>query len=218
MLECVQDFSQKIGGPNKTVEIDDSKFRRLKYNRGHAVKGQWVFGGVERESGRTFLVPVPYRTADTLMAVICNWMEPGTTVISGCWAAYRDIAAHGYTHFIVDHSISFVDEHTVAHTNTTESTWRHVKACLNPYNRTGDYIYHLAHYMFAARCRYENMDHFTKFIDLVANKDWSVSPPLHPDPTATPLPTAPHQHHSHRPPQVDLCGLLYAATVKSQQQ
>ena len=32
-----------------------------------------MFGGVERESGKTFLVPVPDRTADTLMAVIDAW-------------------------------------------------------------------------------------------------------------------------------------------------
>jgi hypothetical protein len=54
-----------------------------------------------------------------------------------------------------------------------------VKAFLNPYNRVGDYIYHLAHYMLAARCRHENEDDFTKFIDLVASTDWSASPPPH---------------------------------------
>jgi hypothetical protein len=69
MLENVQGCSQKIGCPNKTVDIDDSKFGRRKYTRGHAVKVQWVFGGVERESGRTFLLPVPDRKADTLIAV-----------------------------------------------------------------------------------------------------------------------------------------------------
>ena len=46
---------------------DESKFGRRKYHRGHPVKGQWVFGGVERESGKTFLVPVQDRTADTLL-------------------------------------------------------------------------------------------------------------------------------------------------------
>ena len=62
--------SEKIGGPNKTVEIDGNKFGRRKYHRGHPVKGQWVFGGVVSESGKTFLVPVPDRIADTLKTVI----------------------------------------------------------------------------------------------------------------------------------------------------
>jgi transposase-like protein len=73
------------------------------------VKGQWVFGGVERESGKTFLVHVPDRTADTLMAVINDWIEPGTAVVSDCWSAYRDIQTHGYIHQTVNHTIGFVD-------------------------------------------------------------------------------------------------------------
>ena len=54
MLEYVLGCSEKTGGPNKTVEIDESKCGRRKYNKGHAVKEKWVFGGVERESGKTF--------------------------------------------------------------------------------------------------------------------------------------------------------------------
>ena len=73
----------KIGGPNKTVQIDESKFGRRKYHRGHPVKEQCVFGGVERESGKTFLVP--NRTADTFMAVIDAWINPAlrSSVIAG---------------------------------------------------------------------------------------------------------------------------------------
>jgi len=56
-------MSQKIVGPNKTVEINDSKLGWRKYNRGHKVKGQWVFDGDERES-------VSGQTADTLMALL----------------------------------------------------------------------------------------------------------------------------------------------------
>jgi transposase-like protein len=82
MLVFLEGSSVNIGGPNTTVEIDESKFSRRKYHRGHPVKGQWVFRGVERESGETFLVPVPDRTADTLMTIIHDWIEPSTTVIS----------------------------------------------------------------------------------------------------------------------------------------
>jgi len=57
-LEYVLGCPQKIVGPEKTVEIDETKLCRRKYNRSHPVKGQWVFGGVERVFGETFLVPV----------------------------------------------------------------------------------------------------------------------------------------------------------------
>jgi len=93
MLVFLEGCSVKIGCPNKTVEIDESKFGRRKYQRGHSVKGQWVFGGVERQSGEKFLIPVPARTSDTLMAIIRDWIEPGTTVISDSWAAYRNLGA-----------------------------------------------------------------------------------------------------------------------------
>ena len=114
------------------------------------------------------------------MTVINDWIEPGTTVVSDCWSAYRDVETHGHIHQTVNHTIGFVDQRTGAHTNTIESTWRRVKAILNFYNRVDDYIYHLAHYMFAAECRSENVDQFTKFIEIVASMDWST--PVSPDP------------------------------------
>jgi predicted nucleotide-binding protein (sugar kinase/HSP70/actin superfamily) len=35
-----------------------------------------------------------------------------------------------------------------------------------------------AQYMFAAQCRSENVDQVTKFLHIVPNTDWNVSPPL----------------------------------------
>jgi hypothetical protein len=63
----------------------------------------------------------------------------------------------------VNCGIGFVDQHSGTHTNTIKSMWRHVKAFLSLYNKKGHYIYHLAHYMFAVRCRAEKVDQFTKF-------------------------------------------------------
>ena len=34
--------SCKLGGPGKTVQIDESKIGKRKYHRGHHVEGQWV--------------------------------------------------------------------------------------------------------------------------------------------------------------------------------
>jgi hypothetical protein len=54
-----------------------------------------------------------------------------------------------------------------------------VKAFPNPYNRMGNYTHHIAHYTFAAGCRTDNVDQFTKFIGIVATTDCIATPPLH---------------------------------------
>lgn len=64
-----------LGGLNddftsKVVEIDESKFFHRKYHRGQWRQGHWVFGGVERESGRCFMEVVLNMTADTLTPLI----------------------------------------------------------------------------------------------------------------------------------------------------
>jgi hypothetical protein len=77
----------------------------------------------------------------------------------------------------VNRTISFVDVLTGAHTNTIENSWRHVKAFHNSYKRMGD-IYHLAHYLFAAGCRSEKVNQFTKFIGIAESMDSSVTSTL----------------------------------------
>jgi hypothetical protein len=69
-----------------------------------------------------------------------------------------------------------VDETTGAHTNTIDSTWKHIKASLSPYNRKADYVYPLAEYMFRQKCKAEDINPFCKFIEIVAAIDWSTEP------------------------------------------
>ena len=36
------EWDEKIGGEGKRVQIDESKFGKRKYHKGHRVEGQWV--------------------------------------------------------------------------------------------------------------------------------------------------------------------------------
>lgn len=45
LLNAVFQPKTKLGGPGIEVQIDESKFGRRKYYRGHRVEGVWVFGG-----------------------------------------------------------------------------------------------------------------------------------------------------------------------------
>lgn len=82
----------------------------------------------------TFLVPIPDRTADTLMAVISEWIEPGSRVtvalgrLTGTWTR-RDTRTKQWTIRLV--ALTCVLRHI-----QTRSTARGV--FLNPYNRMGD--------------------------------------------------------------------------------
>ena len=59
MLLFMESYFVKIGGPNKTVEIDESKFGWRMYCTGHPVQGQWVYGAVESPAGH---ISFPYGT------------------------------------------------------------------------------------------------------------------------------------------------------------
>jgi hypothetical protein len=60
MLVYMEGCSEKIGGPNKTVEIDESNFGRRKYHRGHPGKGQWVLAVLSASHVKRF--SFPFRT------------------------------------------------------------------------------------------------------------------------------------------------------------
>lgn len=49
----LMDSKDKLGGVGKTVQIDESKFGKRKYHSRHRVEGQWVFGGIEDDTGET---------------------------------------------------------------------------------------------------------------------------------------------------------------------
>lgn len=145
-----KDGNTVVGGPGCIVEIDEAKFGKRKYNRGRVVEGQWVFGGICRETKDCFFVAVQDRTAETLLALIKQHIRPGSIIHSDCFASYNNIEAElGHQHYTVNHSENFVDPTTGCHTNTIESTWWSVKRSLrSSHTRQQNFGDHLAEYMY----------------------------------------------------------------------
>ena len=62
---------EMIGSPGIVVEIDESKFSKLKHQRGKCCgDGSWIFGGIERtDEKRFFAVPAMKRDTETLLLI-----------------------------------------------------------------------------------------------------------------------------------------------------
>lgn len=164
--ELVYLSNLRIGGPGVIVEMDESKFGKRKYNRGHRVEGNWVWGCVERivdsitgkcSAGRCVMVVVERRDIETLKPLILRFITPGSYIISDMYASYIGISDyestspvmsdneyrsyfgylnderpnpfnnHLYKHDMVNHSQTYKDPITGAHTNTIEGHWRCAK-------------------------------------------------------------------------------------------
>ena len=157
-----------IGGPGKTVEIDESKFGKRKYHKGRKVDGVWVFGGIERDSKKCFFTCVADRTANTLVFIIKDHIKPGTTIISDCWKAYSPLDKEGFSHLTVNHSVNFVDPDSGAHTNTIESTWRALKKSLPTYGTQKPlYDSYFSQYCIRKLYLIDSPDPFLTFLELV---------------------------------------------------
>ena len=143
LTSCLsENVSQKIGGPGIVVEIDESKFGKRKYNRGHRVEGVWVVGGVElTPERRVFLLPVEDRSRETLHSIIEEYVEPGSVIHTDLWRGYQGInETIEVEHRTVNHSEHFKDPESGVHTNTIEGTWNGIKHNIKPRNRNAEQI------------------------------------------------------------------------------
>jgi hypothetical protein len=137
------------------VEVDESKFGKVKYGHGHRVEGVWVVGGVARTPGReVFAVSVTDRSADTLKAVLQMYIRPGTHIMTDLWKGYRDedLKYLGFTHSTVNHSKQYMNPVDGTHTNTVEGTWNGIKQQIPIRNRTSTFVDdHLLYFIWRRR-------------------------------------------------------------------
>ncbi|GFW13383.1 DDE_Tnp_IS1595 domain-containing protein [Trichonephila clavipes] len=124
----------------KIVEIDESLFGKMKYGKGKRVK------------------------------VIREWILPGTTIISDCWRAYECLSDEGYRHLAVNHSLTFKDPETGAHTNAIEGTWSAIKRNLKGHTAhvEGQFDSYLAEYMWRRSNEHKMIANFKDYLKAIA--------------------------------------------------
>ena len=163
----VMESSEQIGGNGVEVEIDESKFGKRKYYRGHRVEGQWVFGGREKyDKSKVFMIPVENRKQTTLLPIIKKWIKAGSIIHSDCWKAYNCLERNGYTHVTVNHSKEFLNKENYACTNGIESDWRHAKVSIPRYGvKQGLHSFYLGEFMW--RRKMQDKDKFLQLINIL---------------------------------------------------
>lgn len=137
----------KIGGPDKIVESDESFFVKRKNNAGRVLPQQRILGGICRDDNEFFLVQVPNRNAKTLMEKIRDHVSEGSVIYTDCWNDYKteklDEAA--FHHFRVNHKYNFVDPTSGSHTQKIKRLWGSAK--WRNKKRRGTALHHLESYL-----------------------------------------------------------------------
>ncbi|XP_064095722.1 uncharacterized protein LOC135207801 isoform X2 [Macrobrachium nipponense] len=122
--------NNKIGGANQTVELNQAEFGRKKCSVRHIVEGQWAFGGICRDTRQFFMIPVDACNRDTLLHIIKEKIEPGSTVISDCWQEYNCVLSEDYEELKVSQSLNFKNPVNGALTNATRRKWLGTRSLL----------------------------------------------------------------------------------------
>lgn len=123
------DGDYPVGGPGKTVEVDET-FVGGKDLNGKPDDKSVVFGILER-GGDVVTRHVIDRTAKTIVPHVVSFVKKGSRVHTDEFSSYRSLTErHGYDHETVDHSAKEYVRGDI-HTNGIESFWSSVKRGIN---------------------------------------------------------------------------------------
>lgn len=79
--------------------------------------------------------------------------------------SYDKLADESYTHFRVNHLVSFKDAESGQHTNSIEGLWRHLKESLPAFNRRKVFFNgYIQKFIFLRWCKERNKTPFVEFV------------------------------------------------------
>jgi transposase len=119
------DGDYPMGGPGKTIEMDETFIGGTSHDRGRNDKAT-VLGIVER-GGDVLTRHIDKRTQKDAFSVIKEFVKDGSKIYTDDWTGYRRLTERlGFEHEQVNHSANEYVRGDV-HTNSIESFWAAVK-------------------------------------------------------------------------------------------
>lgn len=120
----------RIGGINEIVQIDETDIAR-KSRDGGLVPTKWLFGGVDVETKKCFLIRISDRSRKKLMNLIETFVEAGSRIRSFEDTDYSDVASlsvkPAYTYETMSHRANFVDPTHGVRPRNIENLWTRLK-------------------------------------------------------------------------------------------
>ena len=124
------DGDKAVGGPFKTVEVDETFVGGYRRN-GMGGKGKTVVFGMLEKGGDVVTEVVSNRKSGTLLPHIVKNVRPYSQVHTDTHVAYGGLATlNGYWHKQVNHSIEEYVSADGATVNGIENFWRHLKCSI----------------------------------------------------------------------------------------
>ncbi|XP_045112256.1 uncharacterized protein LOC123505164 [Portunus trituberculatus] len=89
---------EAIGGHGVVVEIDRKLVWKRRPKEGKSKNQVWVFGGIERQTKRSFVIPFIDKIGrEAVLPAITENILPGSVVACGAWGASLPLQKLGYT-------------------------------------------------------------------------------------------------------------------------
>ena len=134
--DIIQELAgEKLGGPGKTVVIDDTALGKRKYHRGKPVAREttWVLGMYDFEAKVGILDWIQNRSHQEIIPKVEDHVERGSDIVTDELRTYNCLATRGYTHRTVNHSRLFIAPGGM-HSNHVEAYFSRMKAFLRKRN------------------------------------------------------------------------------------
>lgn len=146
-IVAVSENSSKLGGKDQVVELAEAKWKTKNFKE---ALWDWAFGGIDRQSNETFLVPVEYHNIESLKDIIYQKINPGTIIVTNCtksltWSEIEELKK--------SLSVSFVYPHFSTINKVIKHHWREVCRDLKytPSKRPPHSIDQLGEYLFKSK-------------------------------------------------------------------